>query len=79
MQTNVLIELVRECLISNMPQNVDAQYVKIKAIACFRALLDATLTYTVSYKACSRVVGVAARLMHYLQQHERDRFLFTVT
>lgn len=44
-----------------MPQNVDAQYVKIKAIACLRALLDATLTYTVSYKACSRVVGVAAR------------------
>lgn len=57
-----------------MPQNVDAQYVKIKAIACLRALLDATLTYTVSYKACSRVIGVAARLMHCLQLHERECF-----
>lgn len=82
MQTNVLIEPVQfvlECLISNTPQNVDAQYVKIKAIACLRALLDVTLTYTVSYKACSHVVGVAARLMHCLLQHERDCISFTFT
>lgn len=51
MQTNALIELVRfRMSYRDMPQTVDAQYVKIRVIACLRALLDATLTYTVSYK-----------------------------